>query len=191
MRATRNNDIGQTGRTELAGVGGRPNDDVGVGRGDHGRAPVGADAARRFREGTRSSGKTCPSEIRRMAAATVTDGPRVPAFSFRTPCGPMQPMRLDRPASVSPSLDIQSRSVTPLPFPAQAPGAPAVLPTARLAEALAVLVSEMIDLMPGVDRDAARERIANRLDGFGRTPGGSEAAGLLRAVAEVLMRMEV
>lgn len=68
---------------------------------------------------------------------------------------------------------------------------PAVLPPDRLAEALAVIVVEVLGVLPIDHRDAALIRITNRLDGFGRTPRGHEAARMLRAVAEALMRMEV
>ncbi|AYO83680.1 hypothetical protein [Methylobacterium brachiatum] len=73
----------------------------------------------------------------------------------------------------------------------QAPGVPAVLPPDRLAEVLAVVVQEVVGLLPNVDRDIGLERLANRLDGFGRTAGGGEAAAMLRAVAGSLMRLEV
>ncbi|XYD07448.1 hypothetical protein R1A27_20285 [Methylobacterium sp. NMS12] len=65
-----------------------------------------------------------------------------------------------------------------------------MLPPCRLAEALAVIVVEVLGVLPSAHREAALIRIANRLDGFGRTPRGNEAAALLRAVAEGLMRLE-
>jgi hypothetical protein len=70
------------------------------------------------------------------------------------------------------------------------PRAPAVLPPGRLAEALAVIVVEVLGVLPSAHREAALIRIANRLDGFGRAPRCNEAAALLRTVAEALMRME-
>jgi hypothetical protein len=68
---------------------------------------------------------------------------------------------------------------------------PAVLPPDRWAEVLAVIVVEVLSAPPIDRRDAALIRITNRLNGFGRTPRGNEAAQMLRAVAEALMRMEV
>ena len=65
-----------------------------------------------------------------------------------------------------------------------------MLPPDRLAEVLAVVVVEVLGVLPTDHRDAALIRLANRLDGFGRTPRGTEAARMLRAVAEALMRME-
>ncbi|WP_426313874.1 hypothetical protein ACN9MF_20385 [Methylobacterium fujisawaense] len=65
-----------------------------------------------------------------------------------------------------------------------------MLPRCRLAEALAVIVVEVLGVLPSAHREAALIRIANRLDGFGRAPRGNEAAALLRAVAGALMRME-
>ncbi|WP_345819905.1 hypothetical protein ABC766_27115 [Methylobacterium fujisawaense] len=70
------------------------------------------------------------------------------------------------------------------------PRAPAVLPPDRLAEALAVIVVEVLGVLPSAHQEAALIRIANRLDGFGRAPWGNEVAALLRAVAEALMRLE-
>ncbi|MFY9292713.1 MAG: hypothetical protein WAP03_18765 [Methylorubrum rhodinum] len=58
-----------------------------------------------------------------------------------------------------------------------------------LGEALAVMVVDLVAVMPGLDRDAVLERLANRLDGHGRAPGGSEAAALLGAVGRALIRL--
>ncbi len=69
-------------------------------------------------------------------------------------------------------------------------GAPAELPTQRLAEALAVLMVDLVGAMPLGDRCAVLERLANRLDDRGRVAGGSEAAALLGAVGSALMRLE-
>ncbi len=69
-------------------------------------------------------------------------------------------------------------------------GAPAELSTQRLAEALAVLMVDLVGAMPLGDRCAVLERLANRLDDRGRVAGGSEAAVLLGAVASSLIRLE-
>ncbi|GJD88214.1 hypothetical protein BHAOGJBA_1727 [Methylobacterium hispanicum] len=68
--------------------------------------------------------------------------------------------------------------------------APAELPTQRLAEALAVLMVDLVGAIPLGDRCAVLERLANRLDDRGRVAGGSEAAVLLGALAVALMRLE-
>jgi hypothetical protein len=59
-----------------------------------------------------------------------------------------------------------------------------------LAEALAILVVDLVGVLPAGDRTATLERLANKLDDQGRTPGGSEAAALLGAVGHALMRLE-
>lgn len=59
-----------------------------------------------------------------------------------------------------------------------------------LGDALAVLVVDVIAVMPMPDRAAARERLANRLDDQSRIPGAGPAAALLGAVANALMRLE-
>lgn len=102
----------------------------------------------------------------------------------------MSPMRSAMSASDSPSTRIQSLRSMGLGSPSGLPRAPAVLPPDRLAEALAVIVVEVLGVLPSAHREAALIRIANRLDSFGRTPRGNEAARMLRAVAEALMRME-
>lgn len=70
------------------------------------------------------------------------------------------------------------------------PRAPAELTPDRLAEALAVLILDLVGSLPLADRSAVLERLANRLDDRGRIGGGSAAAGLLGAVGVALMRME-
>ncbi|MEH3118862.1 MAG: hypothetical protein PGN25_15055 [Methylorubrum populi] len=67
--------------------------------------------------------------------------------------------------------------------------APPDLPPVRLAEALAVMAVDLVGVLPGLDRDAVLERLANRLDAHGRTPGGTEAAALLGAVGRALIRL--
>ena len=59
-----------------------------------------------------------------------------------------------------------------------------------LGDALAVLMVDLIVVVPVGDRPAARERLANRLDDQSRIPGAGPAAGLLGAVANALMRLE-
>ncbi len=102
----------------------------------------------------------------------------------------MSPMRSAMSASDRPSTRIQSLRSMGLGSPSGLPRAPVVLPPGRLAEALAVIVVEVLGVLPSVHREAALIRIANRMDGFGRAPGSNEAAALLRAVAGALMRME-
>lgn len=188
VKITKNSIEQQTGRSNLAGAGDRQADGA-DGVDGHARAPGETGAARRFR-GTRSTGWTCPAEIRPIAAATVTEGPRARNLNFRTLSGEIVPMSAAMPASDSPALRMKSRNSIGLHLPTQAPRAPAVLTPTRLAEVLAILASELVDVMPVADRGAARERLANRLDGLGRTPGGSEAAGMLGAVGGAMMRME-
>ncbi|GAB6842134.1 hypothetical protein JCM2811A_11350 [Methylorubrum rhodinum] len=61
-----------------------------------------------------------------------------------------------------------------------------------LAQALAILALDLIDVLEPADAAAAQERLANRLDAQGRTPGGSQTAALLGAVAvaDALMQLE-
>ncbi|SEH31632.1 hypothetical protein SAMN02799636_01108 [Methylobacterium sp. 275MFSha3.1] len=59
-----------------------------------------------------------------------------------------------------------------------------------VAEVLAILVVDLIGVLPVSDRAATLERLANRLDDQSRTPGGRETAALLSSVAEALMRLE-
>ncbi|MDO9428416.1 MAG: hypothetical protein Q7T93_16490 [Methylobacterium sp.] len=59
-----------------------------------------------------------------------------------------------------------------------------------LGDALAVLMVDLIAVVPVGDRPAARERLANRLDDQSRIPGAGPAATLLGAVANALMRLE-
>lgn len=66
-----------------------------------------------------------------------------------------------------------------------------MLPPARLADALAVLLVDVLAVLPGHKGLATRERLANRLFDRGVTPGGNEAAVLLGAVGAALMKMEL
>ena len=59
-----------------------------------------------------------------------------------------------------------------------------------VAEVLAILAVDLIGVLPVSNRTATLERLANRLDDQGRTPGGRETAGLLAGVAGALMRLE-
>ncbi|MCJ2098966.1 hypothetical protein [Methylobacterium sp. E-046] len=68
--------------------------------------------------------------------------------------------------------------------------APTVLTPARLSEVLAVILQEIVALIPTVDQDPALQRLANRFDRLSRVSGGSEAAGMLGAISGDLMRLE-
>lgn len=68
--------------------------------------------------------------------------------------------------------------------------APAELPLPRLAEVLAILVTTVTEALSDRDRSRTLESIANRLDAYGRTPGGSESAQMLGAISGALMRLE-
>lgn len=57
-----------------------------------------------------------------------------------------------------------------------------------LAKALAVFAVDLIEVLPVRDREAALERLANRLDDRGRGADGA-AAALLGAVGGALMRV--
>lgn len=59
-----------------------------------------------------------------------------------------------------------------------------------VAETLAILMVDLIRVLPAQDRHGTLERLANRVDDQARTPGGGETAGLLGAVAEALMQLE-
>ena len=59
-----------------------------------------------------------------------------------------------------------------------------------VAETLAILMVDLIRVLPAQDRRGTLERLANRLDDQARTPGGGETAVLLGAVADALMRLE-
>jgi hypothetical protein len=58
-----------------------------------------------------------------------------------------------------------------------------------VAEVLAILVIDLVGVLPVDDLAATLERLANRLDEQSRTPGGRETAALLGGVAEALMRL--
>lgn len=51
------------------------------------------------------------------------------------------------------------------------------------------MMVDLVGVMPGLDRDAVLERLANRLDEHGRTPGGTDTAMLLGAVGRALIRL--
>lgn len=70
------------------------------------------------------------------------------------------------------------------------PSAPAELPTNRLAEALAVLMLDLVGSLPLTERRGTLERLANRLHDRGCVANGTEAAALLGAVGGALMWME-
>lgn len=64
-----------------------------------------------------------------------------------------------------------------------------VLNAEIIADALAVLMVDIIAVLPAPDRMEVLERLANRLDDRGRTPNGTGAAALLGDVSKSLMRM--
>lgn len=98
-------------------------------------------------------------------------------------------MRSAIAASETPSRHIQSFSETIGSALAASGEPPADLPPVRLAEALAILTVDLVGVLPGLDRDAVLERLANRLDVHGRRPGGSEAAAMLGAVGRAVIRL--
>lgn len=51
------------------------------------------------------------------------------------------------------------------------------------------MMVDLVGVMPGLDRDAVLERLANRLDEHGRTPGGKDTAVLLGAIGRALIRL--
>ncbi|CAO4179505.1 hypothetical protein EEDFHM_03532 [Methylorubrum populi] len=59
----------------------------------------------------------------------------------------------------------------------------------RLAEVLAILTVDLVGVLPILDRDAVLERLANRLDEHGRSPGGTAASIMLGAVGRALIRL--
>ena len=186
MKATRNSIDGSTGRVGLAGAGARQVSGAG-GEGDHARVSGGTETARRFKA-TSSFGGTLPADSRWMCPATRAEAPRTRKRILRTASSEI-PAAAATSASDRPSERIQSASLMSG-FPLLAAPAPAVLTTDRLAEALAVIVSEMMTILLISDRGAALERVTNRFDDLGRTTGGNAAAGLLGAVGAALMRLE-
>lgn len=102
----------------------------------------------------------------------------------------MPPMRSAMSESDSPSTRIQSLRSMGLGSPSGLPRAPAVLPPCRLAEALAVIIVEVLSVLPSAHREAALIRIANRLDGFARVATNTEAGMMLGAISRVLMQLE-
>lgn len=52
------------------------------------------------------------------------------------------------------------------------------------------MLSDLLDVLPGHNGLATRERLANRLHDRGALIGGTEAALLLGAVAGALMKLE-
>ena len=186
MKATRNSIEQQADRSILADVSGRQADGAG-GEGDHARVSGGTETARRFKA-TSSFGGTLPADSRWMCPATRAEAPRTRKRILRTASSEI-PAAAATSASDKPSERIQSASLMSG-FPLVAAPAPAVLTTDRLAEALAIMVSEIMTVLPIGGRGAALERVTNRLDDLGRTPGGNAAAGLLGAVGAALMRLE-
>ncbi len=145
--------------------------------------------ARRGRVGTRSMARTSEAVTTSIRAARRMEGPRVRNRSLRTASAETPPMRSAIAASETPSRRIQSFSETIGSALASASAVPADLPSARLAEALAILTVDLVGVLPGLDRDAVLERLANRLDEHGRKAGGTEAAWLLGAVSRALIRL--
>ena len=176
----------QADRSILAGANDRTVDGAGVG--DHGRLSGGTETARRL-SGMRSGERTLPPVTMSMRAAVRMDAPLALNRSFRIVSGLTPPTATAMCVSETPFASIQSLSSMGL-SPTPTTKVPAELAPGRLAEVLAVLVSEIVAVLPVADRGLALERVTNRLDGFGRLTGGSEAAGLLGAVGGVLMRME-
>lgn len=62
-------------------------------------------------------------------------------------------------------------------------------PEDAVAEALAVLMVDLVSVLPGVPLAETLERLTNRIDDRGRTPNGTSAAALLGDVSKSLMRM--
>lgn len=138
------------------------------------------------RTGTRSGGRTAPLVISKMAAETRGEGPRIRNRSLRTASGEKSPMRAAMSASEMEALRIQCLRET---IGSGSPALPAVLPPERLAEVLAILAVDLVEAVGAPDVGFVLERLTNRLDGQGRTAGGSEAAALLGAVGRSLMRL--
>lgn len=180
MRVTRENSGNdQTGRVELAGAGGRLIGAAGVKHTEgHGDA---SDAVRGL-AGCRSTERTAPAEIASMRAATRMEGPRSRNRSFRTMNGEISPMRSATSRSDKPSDRIQSLRSIAAPPAETVTRAAAELPADRLADALAVMMLDLVQSLAITDRGCVLERLANRLDDRGRTAGGGEAALLLGRV---------
>lgn len=178
---------GPDGRGALAGERGRQGRTSGEDDGhDHDDAPAGA---RRDVTGCRSGARTLPPDRASIRAATRMEGPRSRKRSLRTMNREMSPMRSAISRSVRPSSRIQAfSSMADLSFPADAARRRPDLQA--LGDALAVLVADVIAVVPMTDRAAARERLANRLDDQSRIPSAGPAAALLGAVANALMRLE-
>jgi formiminotetrahydrofolate cyclodeaminase len=58
-----------------------------------------------------------------------------------------------------------------------------------LADAIAVLVVDLMSVLSESSSHERLEQLANRLDDRGRTPNGTDAAALLGDVSKSLMRM--
>ncbi|KQP82882.1 hypothetical protein [Methylobacterium sp. Leaf117] len=103
--------------------------------------------------------------------------------------GEMSPMRAATSVSDKPSDSIQvfrSMALTPSATVAR----PATeLTTDRIAEALAVMMLDLVAVLDVGDRRSVMERLANRLDDRGRVPNGSDAAMLLGRIGGALMRV--
>lgn len=187
MRVTgENNSFDRIERDMLAGAGGRSIGAVDVsGTEDHGDAS----GAVRGRAGCRSTERTAPAEIASMRAATRMEGPRSRNRSLRTVKGEMSPMRSATSRSERPSARIQDLSSIELAPAEPVARAAAELPSDRLADALAVLMLDLVHCLPVADRGGVMERLANRLDDRGRTAGGAEGAMLLGQVGGALIRI--
>lgn len=136
-----------------------------------------------------SGGRTLPPVTVSMRAATRIDGPRSRNRSLRTPNSEMPPIRSAMSESERPSDRIHAFKVMAGLLPTAAV-TPTELAPGRLAEALAVLMVDIVEVLAVSDRRAARERLANILFEQGLVPGGNEAAVLLGAVGGALMRLE-
>lgn len=176
----------QTGRKELAGTRGRLIGAAGVknteGHGD-------ASEAVRGLAGCRSTERTAPAEIASMRAATRMEGPRSRNRSLRTMKGEMSPMRSATSRSVSPSDRIQALRRIGAPSAETVTRAASELPADRLADALAVMMLDLVQSLPITDRGGVLERLANRLDDRGRIARGGDSALLLSRVAGALMQI--
>ena len=174
-------------RTKLAGGSGRRFEAIR----DYGHVRTsGEEAAGRRLSGTRSGERTLPPVILSMRAATRMEAPLARKRSLRTVSAETPPIAAAMTSSVTPSQRIQSLSKATLSASLAAPTrAPASFPPDRLAEALAIIVIDMVGALGLNDRDAILEGLANTFDRRGRTRRGTEAAQMLGAVGGALMRL--
>lgn len=132
-----------------------------------------------------------------IRAATRIEAPRSRKRIFLTPKAEIPPIfsaiseserRSVRMKSLSSILDLlpagEATSV-------RADGAMTLQVTsiATVADALAVMMVDLVSVLPGEAQRGTLERLANRLDDRGRTPNGSEAARLLGAVSASMLKM--